>query len=93
VSDYVELNSDEVIQEGDMRVRNGQMLPVSMSYIGKQASDYAPLTVVRPRSTLICDAAVALASRMYREGYYRIEELEALREALDMSVKELRGEA
>jgi hypothetical protein len=106
MTDYIELKPDDVIRVGDewSRIENDDdgpwwVLPESIGelkvgFIGDSAKQHPNIKFRRPRSTLIRETAVALLRYMYGSamfyGGFEIDKIKALREAIGISVEELR---
>ena len=103
MDDYVPLGPDETIRENDIFDTPNRTFV--MPVIGSKASDYLGLRLKRPRSTVIRDAAIALLRDAYilddtTGGAYddvyidvNLHLAEALREAIGISVEDLRKQA
>ena len=94
MDDYVLLGPDDEIREGDIfdTPHRTFVMPVA----GSKVRDYPGLRMKRPRSTVIRDAAIDLLWYFYGADD-RPSELwppaEALRQAVGVSVEELRQQA
>lgn len=92
-NDYIELGPDDVIREGDQFRPKG--IPFTMPEPGTKVSDYPNVKFLRLRSEFIKDAAIELLRAIdYRlDGAKHIlqDVTESLREAIGISIEELRG--
>lgn len=92
MSDYIDLGPDDVIREGDEHLCpiTNRWKPAYQILIGKPVED---ITARRPRSVVIRDAAIDLLRQIVAMELGLGYASEALREAIGISVEELRGEA
>ena len=97
-NDYIVLTRGDVIREGDEERPSDfglRWYPVYASRVGSPVQSHPEYTFRRPRSTLILDAAIELLREGYREKHNlgkQAELAEKLREAIGISIKELRGD-
>jgi hypothetical protein len=93
VTDYIELDLDETIREGDFYLINSDARHSFIgNWIGLKVCE-APWEAYRPRSTLIRDAAIEVLRGAYSDDeYIDARALEDLRNAIGISIEELREE-